>query len=276
MTTVLKTTRSATSSSLYTARALTILIVLLATVASAGGLFLPGLYRDPANFVHALRGQDLVTLIAMPAALVTLLSAGRGSARAKVVWMGLLGYLLYTYMGASVAYAFNEFFLIYVALFSMSVFAIVALATGIDMPDLHRSFDAGTPRKPVAVFLALIALMLGPVEVGQIVSFITTGTIPEIIVRSGGTTCFVYVLDLGMVVPLLILSAAWLWRGKSWGYMLAGVMLIKGATMGLALLSMEWFAIRVGQPTDGLELLWAVIAFGSLAMSVWFLRHCRK
>jgi len=264
------------SANLRVAQILTVLIALLAAVAAAGGLFIPGLYRDPATFVPILQGQDLVTLIALPVLLVMLLAARRGSARATLAWLGLLGYLCYTYTGAAFAYAFNDFFLIYVALFALSVGALAAVASGIDAIALQRRFDAAVPRRPVAVFLSLIALMLAIVELGEIIAFLTSGTIPQIITRSGGITNFVYVLDLGVIVPLALLAVIWLWRRLPWGDILAGFLLIKASTMGLALLSMNWFSMRAGLPTDGLLVLWSVIAFGGLGLSVWFLRHCRE
>lgn len=89
-----------------------VLILVLGTVASAGGLFLPELYRDTAWTVPQNRGQDLITMaVALSALVAALQGFGRGSARAMLIWIGLLGYMFYTYMGASFAYAFNEFFL---------------------------------------------------------------------------------------------------------------------------------------------------------------------
>ena len=43
--------------------------------------------------------------------------------------------------------------------------------------------------------------------------------------------------------------------------------------MGFALLAMTWFAVRAGQPLErGLTIAYGVMALGSLAMSIWFLR----
>ncbi len=158
-----KMTRRVTLGNLRAAQILTALIVVLAMIASAGGLFINGLYRDPVDFVPVLQGQDLVTLIAMPVLVVILFSSRGGSARATMVWIGLLGYLLYTYMGAATGYYFNRFFLVYAATFSLSIFALITLAGGIDVAGLQVGFDASAPRKPVAVFLILIALMLAAI-----------------------------------------------------------------------------------------------------------------
>lgn len=75
------------------------LTTLLALVAAAGGLLLPGLYRDTVAFV--VLGwpiNDLVTLVvALPVLVVSLLLARRGSGRAFLVLGGALYYTLYNY-----------------------------------------------------------------------------------------------------------------------------------------------------------------------------------
>src|SRR4029077_16369054 len=73
----------------------TIGVVVLAAAASLAGLLLPGLYAEDA-LEAAMRGQDLATLIALPFLIIALRRMKGGSPRATVVWIGLLGYLLYT------------------------------------------------------------------------------------------------------------------------------------------------------------------------------------
>jgi len=104
------------------ARTATIVMVVLAAAASWAGAFIPGLYPEDV-LAAAMRGQDLATLIALPLLMLALHRMKSGSPRATVVWIGLLGYLLYTYAGATFAYPFNRLFPLYVALFSFSVFA---------------------------------------------------------------------------------------------------------------------------------------------------------
>lgn len=219
----------------------------------------------------------LITVLALPVLVVSLARAARGSARAAQVWIGLLGYIFYTYAGAAVGYHFNRLLLVYVTLFSASLFGLVAAAIGLDVAALERRFDEGTPRGPVVAFLALIAVMLGALEIGQNIAYVTTGRVPPGVVNAGGMTFFPYALDLGIIVPLAVLASVWLWRRRPWGYPLAGFLLIKGATMGLALLAMNWFQWRSAQPTDGpLNAFYAFLALGGIALSAWFLRHCRE
>jgi hypothetical protein len=254
------------------AYAATIAMVVLAATASLAGVLVPGLYAEDV-LAAAMRGQDLATLIALPFLIVALHRMKRGSPRATVVWIGLLGYLLYTYAGAAFAYRFNRLFLVYVTLFSLSVVSLWAAATGIDAAEVQRRLGGAAPRRAAAVFAVAIAIMLGVSELGQIVPALAAGRVPDLIARSQGAGNFVYVLDLGIVAPLAVLAAVWLWHGSAWGDVLGGCILIKATTMGFALLAMTWFAVRAGQPLEaGLTIAYGAMAVGSLVMSVWLLR----
>lgn len=260
---------------LRTARWLTVVIIVLAAFASSVGLFYPAVYRETAWVVPQNRGQDLVTLLVVTALVPVIIAARRGSARALLIWLGLLGYVAYTYTGAAFAYAFNYLFLVYVALFSLSGAALIAALSGVDAASLRQSFDARTPVNGVIAFLLIMAAVLCLLWFSQIVPFFIDGTLPAMIVQAKTPTVFVYVLDLGVVVPLALLSAWWLKRARPWGYVLAGFVLVKAATMGLALLSMTVFALRAGQDVETvLSVAWAVLAAAGLSMSWWFFRHC--
>jgi hypothetical protein len=64
-------------------------------VASVGGLFIDDQYRDNAFAASAWLGTDLVTLvIAVPVLVAVLILSLRGSARAQLVWLGMLDYAL--------------------------------------------------------------------------------------------------------------------------------------------------------------------------------------
>jgi len=167
----------ATVARLRVAHRLTVAVIVLAAAAAAVGLFVPSVYRETAWVIPQNRGQDLVTLLALAVLAPVLVSARRGSPRGTLVWLGLLGYLAYTYTGAAFAYGFN------------------------------------------ALFLVVARPALGP----------------------------------------------WL----------AGFVLVKAATMGLALLSMTAFSVRAGLPVDAtLAAAWVTLALAALSFSWWFFRHC--
>jgi hypothetical protein len=248
-------------------------------LAAGAGLLAPAVYgRNPAAIVPALRGQDLVTLLALPVLAVTLALSWRGSGRSTLILLGMLGYMTYTYAGAAVGYAFAALTLLYIALFSLSVFALGAAASGLDAAALAEGFDEATPRKGVAAFLVLIGLLLAALWLGQIGSFLVSGVLPAGVTAAGGGPYYVYAFDLGLILPLTVLGAIWLWRRQAWGYVLASYILVKATTMGLALLAMNWFGRAAGVPVDPVELLgfYTLLAVGGLALSTWFFSHCRR
>jgi hypothetical protein len=74
----------------------------------------------------------------------------------------------------------------------------------------------------------------------------------------------------------LLLAAWWLWHRQPWGDVLAGLVLVKAATMGLALLAMTAFARDAGLPIDAvLSIAWIALAAAGLCTSLLFFRRCR-
>lgn len=268
---------AASQSSLRVAQRLTVAAMILAAVAAAIGLLAPGVYNETEWALPQVRGQDLLTLLALPVLAWALAGVGRNSTRATLLWVGLLGYLFYTYTGASFAYHMNALFLVYVALFSLSIFALVAAGAGLDAQHILRDFDERAPRRGVAYFLIFFAVMLTALWVGQLIPFFLTGELPELVTRADTPSNFVFVLDLGIVVPPALLAAWWLWQKHAWGPVVAGYVLVKCVAMALALISMTAFMWLAGQPIDwGLAAAWVLLAVSSLGVSIWYLRHCRS
>jgi hypothetical protein len=74
------------------------------------------------------------------------------------------------------------------------------------------------------------------------------------------------------VVPLMLLAGRWLRARRPWGYVAAAILLVKGVTVGLGLLSSNLFGYLDDGHTDGPLLgLWALIAVGSLLVLLRYL-----
>src|SRR5688500_7194686 len=77
---------------------LSLIAAVLAGIASLGGLFLKGLYRDNLLVTSAWKGNDLVTLfVAIPILIAAIAFSKRGSLKAQLVLLGILDYMLYNY-----------------------------------------------------------------------------------------------------------------------------------------------------------------------------------
>src|SRR5215207_4361055 len=94
---------------------LSVIVLLLAVLASAGGLFIPGVYRDNEMIRTAWFGNDIVTLcLVSPLFGIALYGAAGGSLRAQLIWIGLLGFMVYNFAFYLFGTAFNTLFLVYV------------------------------------------------------------------------------------------------------------------------------------------------------------------
>jgi hypothetical protein len=172
------TPRRVTLSVPYLAASLVVLA--LTTLASAVGLFAPT-YRDAAPLLLQLYGQDLVTLVvAAPALTVTTYLAARGSLRGYVGWLGVVGYLLYTYASYAVMTAFNELYLVYVALFGLTLYAFVGGLLRLDAPALRRAVDDRSTR-PYLGFLLGTTALVALAWLSDVVPAVLTGTVPAAI-----------------------------------------------------------------------------------------------
>jgi len=61
-------------------------------------VFISGLHRYTPSLVAQAIGQDAITLlIALPALVIGAFLTSRGSQRARLIWLGVLIYVVYTY-----------------------------------------------------------------------------------------------------------------------------------------------------------------------------------
>jgi hypothetical protein len=224
-----------------------LLTAALAALASAVGLGVPGLYRDGPVLLPQLYGQDLLTLtVAVPALLVSLYYGTRGSLRGYVGWLGTTGYLLYTYASYAFMTAFNELYLVYVALFGLTLFTLVGGVVRLRAPLVKVAFDDAVG--PYVGFQLVAAALVAAMWLVDVVPAMLSGTVPSVLADTGLPTPVIQSLDLAVLVPALAVSASLLRRRRPWGYVFTGVLLVKLATLGLAVLAMAVLQLRAGQP----------------------------
>jgi hypothetical protein len=185
--------------------ALSAVIAVLMTLASLGGLFAHGLYRDNTWSTAAYRGTDLATLlVAVPVLVVAVVLAYRGSDRARLVWFGVLAYSVYNYAFYLFGTAFNDFFLLYAALESLS---LITLVGAIPAVLAVRRAVRPVPARVVAGYMAAVGVMFGAQWVIQAVVYLASGTLPKVIGDSGIHTSIVFALDLTLIVPAFLIGA---------------------------------------------------------------------
>jgi hypothetical protein len=208
----------------------------LAAVSALLGLFRPGHYRDAPGLVESYQMQDLtILLVGIPVLAGGLRYAMRGSPRGRVVWLGGLAYMTYTWASIAVQITFNELFLVYVALFGLSLFTLVGGFVTTDAGAIRGAVEGRIRPSLYSGSLILVGLGLAALWLSDIVPALLDGTIPLLAEEAGPQAMVSHVIDLGVVVPAILLAAAWLYQRRTWGFVLAGVVLILGATLAASI-----------------------------------------
>lgn len=237
---------------------LTALAALLAGVASAAGIVFrgdlatsavttprgdtfemltAGIYRFNSEAVAAEGiGWDAVTLlIVVPAVLLSLPALRRGSLQAALLTVGLLAYLVYQYFEYATFLAYGPLFVVYVAITALSVCAMGMVVHGLDLAALPQRFGGGFPRRGIVGFGIFMALLLAGMWLPLVGRTYDAAAVTEL---SGATTLVVQAFDLGLLVPLGLLTAAAVYRRLPVGYLLASVVVVKGFAMATAIVAM--------------------------------------
>lgn len=256
--------------------ALTALLGVVAILQAAGGLFIPGLYRDNTWVVSVFQGTDVVTLIvAVPSLIGSLVFALRGSVGARLVLAGTSYYLFYNNLYYLFS-AFNRFFLVYVALFILSLALLVSLFLRMDAGSLRVPGNV-TARRACSVAMFVCAALLMAMWVGQSVLFILNGQVPQLITDSGGVTHMVAALDLTLEVPPLVLGGILLWRARPWGAALSSVILVECVLVTINLLITPFFQEAAGiQDAWMMVPLWACMVPAFLVPAVYILKNITR
>lgn len=238
-----------------------------------------GLYRyDTPLIALGNRAGDAITLVVgIPLLILSLLRAFRGSLRSRLWLSGMLAYFLYSYGSLALGAAYNPLFLIYVALVSASLFGVVLALTSFDLAALPGHFSSHLPRRAIAVLLFAAALSLLLVWLGlSLGPALLQGKAPVEV--ASYTTLITQAVDLGVLVPTLLLTGVLLLRRVPLGYLLVATILVFTATLGTNLMTAGVVQLLAGVVTTGqfigFTVPFALLTLCDIALTVRFFRAC--
>lgn len=128
-----------------------------------------------------MQANDLVTLLlCLPLLAVSFWLTLRNSLRGRLLLAGTLGFILYTYITMCFGAAYNSLFLVYVALFSLSFFALVLVMMSFDVSSLPAHFSARLPRGWIAALLFFAAGFLLLAWLRRIAAAFSASAVPPL------------------------------------------------------------------------------------------------
>jgi hypothetical protein len=236
-----------------------------------------GLYHyDTVNSSAQELGQDIVTLLlGIPLLVAGIVFTRRGSLRGRLLLTGGLGYFLYTYAAMSFLTAFNPLFLVYVTLFSLSLFGFILALSGLDPDEIARHISDRFPRRGIAAYFIIVASFLALTWLGLVVPPMFSWAPP--VGLESAITMVIQSLDLGIIVPTSLITTVLLLQKRPWGYTLSSVVLLKILSMGTALIAMIISQALAGVPADPVvSVMFVIISISGIILSVVALQNIRE
>jgi hypothetical protein len=253
----------------------TLLIALLMVVVSAAGLAwgsasLYGVDPNRALGVSASTAgvlvpgflvQDLFNLVVgLPILGGVLWLARRGSLIGLLLWPGALFYLAYTYVQYLVGAPFSALFLGYVAIVALSAYTTIGLVASIDGDAVRqRLTGAVRPRLVGGLLVSLALLTVGQDAGGAVATALAGGAPIDPLARE------LWIADLTLGVPAMLIVGSLLWRRASLGYVAAaGLLLSFGMTSVVIAAMLALQPVLTGAPLDGATVT-GLLIFGAVS-----------
>jgi len=257
---------------------LSVFVAFLVLLASSAGLFLKNTYaKETTSYALQSVGQDIENVVAAATLLLTIYFISKGSVKAFLVWMGVLLALIYSYVIYAFAVHFNSLFLVYVAILGLSFYTLVGSLIYLHLEDLQPSFAGNSKTRLVSVFLLVVAILFYLQWLSEDIPALLMGKIPQSVVENGLLTNPVHVLDMGLLLPAMIITSILLWRRKLLGYILAIPLLVFSILTGIGILAIFVAMSMNGMPTNlAVELLFAIIIVLSLVLCWLYVREVKE
>jgi hypothetical protein len=204
-----------------------------------------GIYKNDSYFqTQIFKGTDCTVLfLAIPLLLIALImDIKNNTLKTKLFLTAIIAFFLYYSVSYAIGVIYNVLHLLYTALFSCSLFAVVIGYGLLKTSEIKNSSKICT--NGLKVFLVFCGLSLFVAWLPDIiVSLINKKSLELIEVY---TTQITYVLDMAIVSPLIFICLYNLVKGNNIGYMLLGIILNMLVMVGIMVIFQTIVPIMAG------------------------------
>ncbi len=156
---------------------------------------------------------------------------------ARLLYAGILFYIMYSFVIYCFGVHFNRFFLLYCFTLALSLYSFILVMSGFGREDVAAWFDHAAA-KGVSIYIFIVALVFYGLWLKSIVPALISDTVPADVTDNDFLVNPIHVIDLAFALPGLILGSVLLWRKQSMGYVIASVSLVFMVFLTIALAAM--------------------------------------
>jgi hypothetical protein len=218
-----------------------------AALAALAG-FIPGVYRDPHAVIAQSHGFDIGDLIGVMVLGLGLSWSTLGSVRGRLVAIGALVYLMYSFVTYAFLIVLNAATVLYIAVLGFGVWSFITGFAAVHDHDADQLTAGHLYKRLTAGFMIVIGALFALTWLREIAASVISGHLPAALASAGWPMNPVYVLDLGFVIPAAVLGGFRLLRGTPGGALLAVPFLIFLPLLSASVLLMTIFMAVDGQP----------------------------
>ncbi len=198
------------------------------------GLFGGDAYRGyPERTVLASRAGDVFTLAVLPVLVLAGIGSRRQSLRAHLLWLGLLFYLAYSYGLYLIGWQQNRAFVGYAVVVTLACASLLDGLARIDVGAAAPAFR-NLRTRVLGWFFVVIGIAFTGLWLTDVLPMTFGGRLPTTL-GVGGAPYAVYVLDLTVALPTVVVTGIMLVRRHPAAPAIGGVVLVKILTLFTAL-----------------------------------------
>lgn len=256
---------------------LSLLIGIVALYASLKGVFDNQIYQEiydsgviSEHFIWASKAQDIISVfVAFLMIIISVISVIKQSFLKSITLIGCVWYFLYAYGLYVMQGAYTSIYPFYLIIFGLSVYAMIIGLISYKVKDIENLSLSKKLRTILIAFFLMIVTILTPAWIAKMLG--------DINIRQPGETYAVFIMDLGIVFPAMVITVCLLIKKHVFAIILAGVCLIKTFTLCLSWTFAEWTQPVIGQPVElQMARISAVLCVLGLILFMFYIREVKK
>jgi hypothetical protein len=228
------------------------------------------LYQSDDLMLGQIYGLDLIVLlVVLPLLVLAVGAAWRGSIRGLFGWGGALMYLAYWYHFLLGGITFGRAYLLHLTVVGSSLLSLGVLGARLDVERIAHRVRQRMPVRAIAVLMLMGSGLFVVAGAWDLSDQLRDRALLDSATRAA------YSIDFTIMLPATILAGILLWRRDSWGFVLAGPLLINAALSAMTLMVAMIALLREDVPVHLGAVAFAIASAVLSAAAIAYLRGMR-